>query len=41
MSDGVYCEIELAKKLNKPIRFFQVSGMPFKTNEIKENEIEY
>ena len=41
VSDGVYCEIQLAKKLNKPIRFFQVSGMPFMADEINENEMEY
>lgn len=41
VSEGVCCEIKLGERLGKPIRYFSMSGMPFKVKEIKETEINY
>ena len=41
ISDGVECEIKLAKKLGKKIKYFDMVGMPFKAKELKENEVKY
>jgi hypothetical protein len=41
ISDGVYYEIKLARKLGKKIKYFNMTGMPFQVNEIEESEIKY
>jgi len=39
IADGVKREIEIAKKLNKPIKYFDISGLPEKVIEINENKV--
>lgn len=39
VSDGVKREIEIAKNLNKPIKYFDISKLPKEIKEISENEI--
>jgi hypothetical protein len=39
ISDGVKREIELAKKLNKSIKYFDISNLPEEIKEISENKI--
>jgi hypothetical protein len=39
MADGVEREIKLAKILNKPIKYFNISKLPEEIKEISENEI--
>jgi len=39
ISDGVEREIDIAKKLNKKIRYFDISGLPEEIKEIREEEI--
>jgi len=38
ISDGVDREIDIAKKLNKKIRYFDISDLPEEIREITENE---
>jgi len=39
ISDGVLAEIQMFKKLNKPIRFFDISNLPNEVREISKNEL--
>jgi len=39
ISDGVKREIDLAKELRKPIKYFNISKLPEDIREITENEI--
>ena len=39
ISDGVLAEIQMFKKLNKPIRFFDISNLPNKIREISKDEL--
>ena len=39
ISDGVLAEIQMFKKLNKPIRFFDISNLPNGVREISKNEL--
>ena len=39
IADGVKREIEIAKKLNKPIKYFDILGLPEKVIEINENKV--
>jgi len=39
IADGVKREIDLAKKLNKPIKYFDISNSPEEIKEISENKI--
>lgn len=39
IADGVKREIEIAKKLNKPIKYFDISELPEKVIEINEKEV--
>ncbi len=41
ISDGVLKEIELAKKLNKTIRYFDISNLPEQIKEISEKDVKY
>lgn len=39
ISDGVLKEIKLAKKLGKPIRYFDITNLPKEVKEISEKEV--
>ena len=39
ISDGVLAEIQMFKKLNKPIRFFDISNLPKEVKEISKDEL--
>ncbi len=39
ISDGVQAEIDLTKTLNKPVRFFDISGAPAEIKEVDESEL--
>ncbi|VVB74698.1 Uncharacterised protein [Candidatus Tiddalikarchaeum anstoanum] len=39
VSDGVLAEIQLFKKLGKPIRFFDISNLPKEVNEITKDKL--
>jgi len=39
IADGVEEEIELAKSLNKPIKYFDISKLPEEIKEVSENKI--
>jgi hypothetical protein len=39
ISDGVLAEIQMYKKLDKPIRFFDISKLPKEVREISKNEL--
>lgn len=39
ISDGVLAEIQIFKKLGKPIRFFDISNLPNKIREIPKDEL--
>ena len=39
ISDGVKREIDIAKKLNKQIKYFDISKLPKEIKEISENKI--
>jgi len=39
IADGVEREIEIAKRLNKPIKYFDISKLPEEIKEISEKEI--
>jgi hypothetical protein len=39
ISDGVLAEIQMFKKLNKPIRFFDISNLPKEVKEISKDEV--
>ena len=39
IADGVKREIEIAKKLNKPIKYFDISKIPEEVKEISEKNI--
>jgi len=39
IADGVEREIEIAKRFNKPIKYFDISKLPEKIKEINEKEI--
>ena len=41
IADGVQREIEIAKRLNKTIRYFDISGLPEKITEITKDKIEF
>ena len=39
ISDGVLAEIQMFKKLGKPIRFFDISNLPKEIKEISKDEV--
>ena len=39
ISDGVLAEIQMFKKLGKPIRFFDISNLPKQIKEISKDEL--
>ena len=39
ISDGVLAEIQMFKRLDKPIRFFDISKLPKEVREISKNEL--
>jgi hypothetical protein len=39
IADGVKREIEMAKRLNKPIKYFDISKLPGGIKELSENKI--
>jgi hypothetical protein len=39
IADGVEREVEIAKRLNKPTKYFDISKLPEKIKEISEKEI--
>lgn len=39
ISNGVLAEIQMVKKLNKPIRFFNISKLPKDVREISKDEL--
>ncbi|MBU5688289.1 MAG: hypothetical protein QW350_04740 [Candidatus Aenigmatarchaeota archaeon] len=40
ITEGVFIEIELTKKLGKPIKYFDIiTNSPFQVKEIKEDEV--
>ena len=39
ISNGVLAEIQIFKKLNKPIKFFDISNLPKEIKEISEDEL--
>jgi hypothetical protein len=41
VSDGVLAEIKIFKELNRPIRFFDISGLPQTIKEISKEEVAF
>lgn len=39
VSDGVLAEVKMFKKLGKPVKYFDISGLPKSVKEIKEDEV--
>lgn len=39
ISDGVFAEIQMFKKLGKPVRFFDISRLPKEVSEISKKEL--
>jgi hypothetical protein len=39
ISDGVLAEVEMFKKLGRPIKFFDISKLPHEIREISKNEL--